>query len=125
MIELIIAGLGGFIGTALRYSLNNLIYKIMDAPLYPYGTTTINVLGCFFIGLVAGLTESRALLTPEIRIFLQIGVLGGFTTFSTFGYETFALLRDGQFVLGISNVLLQVLVGLLAVWIGYYLAQWA
>lgn len=124
MLNLIIVGLGGAIGTMLRYLLNSLIYFLLDAPLYPYGTLVINILGCFFIGLLASLAESRVALTAEIRTFIQIGILGGFTTFSTFGYETFTLLRDGQFLLGISNVLLQIMVGLFAVWMGYYLPQW-
>lgn len=123
MLNVLIAGLGGFAGTIMRYTLNNAIYKWLDAPLYPFGTLTINILGCFFIGLIASLTESRITLTPEIRIFIQIGLLGGFTTFSTFGYETFALLRDGQFVLGLGNVVLQVVIGIFAVWLGYYLGQ--
>lgn len=123
MLNFLIAGLGGGIGTMLRYALNTLIYHVFDAPLFPYGTLVINISGCFFIGIVAGLTESRALITPEMRSFIQIGILGGFTTFSTFGYETFTLIRDGQFMLGISNVVLQVIIGLIAVWVGYYLGQ--
>ena len=62
-------------------------------------------------------------MSPELRIFLQIGILGGFTTFSTFGYETFNLIRDGQFLLGVGNILLQVMVGLFAVWLGYTISQ--
>ncbi len=123
MLVIIIAGLGGFIGTIMRYVLNNVIYHAMDYPLYPFGTLIINVLGCFFIGLLAGMVETRASISPEIRTFIQIGVLGGFTTFSTFGYETFNLFRDGQFVLAACNILLQVVVGLVAVWLGYYLTQ--
>jgi CrcB protein len=123
MQNILIAGLGGFIGTIIRYLLNNLIYKSLNYPIYPFGTLTINILGCFFIGFIAGFAQYRLTLTPEIRIFIQIGVLGGFTTFSTFGYETFTLIRDGQFILGVSNILLQVLVGLFAVWLGYSLGQ--
>lgn len=123
MVNILIAGAGGFLGTIMRYLLNNLIYKLFNAPLFPYGTMTINILGCFIIGLIASLAESRIDLTPEMRIFIQIGILGGFTTFSTFGYETLALLRDGEFLLGLINVLVQVVVGLFAVWLGYHLAQ--
>lgn len=115
--------MGGFIGTILRYLLNNIVYKALDYPVYPYGTLIINVLGCFFIGFVGSLAESRLSLTPQVRIFIQIGILGGFTTFSTFGYETFSLVRDGQLLLGLANVILQVMVGLFAVWLGYYLGQ--
>lgn len=123
MQNILMAGLGGFFGTIMRYLLNNIIYKSLNYPLYPFGTLTINILGCFFIGFIAGFAEYRVTLTPEIRLFFQVGVLGGFTTFSTFGYETFALIRDGQFILGVGNILLQVLVGLFAVWLGYYLGQ--
>lgn len=123
MLAIFIVGLGGFLGTVGRYLLNNLIYKYLSAPLFPYGTLTINILGCFVIGWVASLAESRIALTPETRLFVQIGILGGFTTFSTFGYETFTLIRDGEFLLGTTNVLVQVIVGLFAVWLGYYLAQ--
>jgi len=124
MEKMLIAGIGGFIGTIMRYTLNNIVYKSLDYPLYPYGTLTINVLGCFFIGFLASLTETRLALTSDVRIFLQIGILGGFTTFSTFGYETFSLIRDGQFLLGVSNILLQVFIGLAAVWLGYYFGQY-
>jgi fluoride exporter len=123
MLNLLIAGAGGFLGTIMRYLLNNLIYKTLDYPLYPYGTLTINISGCFFIGFIASLAESRLSLSPEVRIFIQIGILGGFTTFSTFGYETFNLLRDGQFILGIGNIFLQVFIGLIAVWLGYNLGR--
>lgn len=122
MLTVIIAGIGGFVGTILRYLVNNIIYHSLAYPLFPFGTLIINISGCFFIGILAGLTE-RFALSPEIRIFIQIGVLGGFTTFSTFGFETFNLIRDGQFILAIANVLLQVIAGLTLVWIGYYLAQ--
>ena len=123
MYLLLIAGVGGMIGTMLRYSLNIAIYRLLSYPIFPYGTITINILGCFFIGLIASLAESRLSFSPEARVFIQIGILGGFTTFSTFGFETFNLIRDGQFMLGIGNVLLQVFIGLFAVWLGYYLGQ--
>src|SRR5579885_613871 len=112
MRSLLIAGAGGFVGTILRYLLNNLIYKSLDYPVFPAGTATINILGCFFIGFIASLAESRISFSPDIRIFIQIGILGGFTTFSTFGYESFTLLKDGQFMLGIGNIFLQVFIGL-------------
>ena len=79
----------------------------------------MNILGCFLIGFITGLVEVRNLLGPEMRMFILIGLLGGFTTFSTFGFETFALLRDGAFVTALANVLVQVIVGLSAVWIGF------
>lgn len=123
MYHVLIAGAGGFIGTMLRYLLNNAVYYGLNYPIFPYGTLLINVLGCFLIGLFTGLAETRLSFTPEIRILVQIGILGGFTTFSTFGYETFNLLHDGQYLLSVTNILLQVMVGLFAVWLGYYLTQ--
>ena len=91
----------------------------------PAGTLTVNILGCLFIGLLGGLSESRNLLSQEARALLLIGVLGGFTTFSTFGYETVQLLRDGQSLAAFSNIGLQVCLGLAAVWIGYSISQTA
>lgn len=120
---MLIAGIGGFFGTMMRYLLNYLIYHSLSYPLFPYGTLVINISGCFLIGLLASLAESRLALSPEIRVFIQIGILGGFTTFSTFGYETFALMRDGQFLLATSNILLQVIVGLVAVWLGFVIGH--
>ena len=118
-----IAGIGGFFGTILRYLLNIFIYQIIDYPGFPYGTLIINLLGCLLIGVIAGFSESRITLTPELRIFFQIGMLGGFTTFSTFGYETFRLLQEGQLFFAILNISFQVVVGILAVWIGYQLCR--
>lgn len=123
MYFLLIAGIGGFFGTIMRYSFNMIVYRLFPFASFPIGTMLINIIGCFFIGLIAALAQSRISLSPDIRIFLQIGVLGGFTTFSTFGYETFTLLQDGQFVYAAFNVAIQVFVGLMAVFIGFQLGQ--
>jgi CrcB protein len=92
-------------------------------PLFPYGNFVINVTGCFFIGLLAELLETRFLVSPAIRVALLTGVLGGFTTFSSFAYETLALLRDGEFQVALLYVGGSVLLGLLAAWAGMRLAQ--
>jgi len=118
MIEVLLAGLGGLIGAMLRYLLSGWIYKLLHEPLFPYGTLTVNALGCLLIGLLMGLAEGRGLFSRETRVFLFIGLIGSLTTFSTFGYETFQLMRDGQFGLVLGNVLLQVLLGLGGVWLG-------
>jgi len=78
----------------------------------------INVTGCFGIGLVVALAEERMVLGPTIRLFLTVGVLGGYTTFSSFGYETMVLVRDGSLGSAAFNVVAQVALGLLAVWAG-------
>jgi CrcB protein len=92
--------------------------RLSPALAFPIGTLAVNILGCFLIGLLHGLAESRDLIGTDTRIFLFIGVLGGFTTFSTFGFESLALLKDGEFFKTSANILLHVIVGLSAVWIG-------
>jgi len=116
-------GVGGFIGAILRYLVTNWVQDTLHTLSLPYGTLTVNMVGCLLIGLLAGLTESRNLLGPETRALILVGVLGGFTTFSTFGYETIQLLRDGESLAAFSNVGLQICLGLVAVWIGYSASQ--
>jgi CrcB protein len=81
------------------------------------------VVGCLLIGFLAGMAESRAAFTPEIRLFIFVGILGGFTTFSSFALETFALARDTQTVAALANIGLQLALGLGAVWIGNILSH--
>jgi CrcB protein len=90
---------------------------------FPCGTFLINVIGCLVFGLLAGWSELRSPLSSEARAFLLVGVLGGFTTFSSFGYETFQLLRDGQGVLAAANAAGQVFLGVAAVWLGWTLTR--
>ena len=119
--NLLLVGVGGFIGSIGRYVLAGAIHQVLHNSTFPYGTMVVNIVGCFVIGFLNGLAETRQLLSPELRLFLLIGLLGGFTTFSTFGYETMALLRDSQIGAALANVLVQVTVGLLCVWLGYSL----
>lgn len=123
MYNLLIAGLGGFIGTMLRYLLNSWIYKLLTYPIFPLGVLVINLIGCLLIGFLSGLAETRDAFTPEVRIFIFIGILGGFTTFSSFGYDTFGLLRNSQFLYAAINICVQVFGGLGAVWGGYALSR--
>ena len=119
MLNILFVGVGGFFGSIGRYLLSGAVYQMFPNLHFPIGTTVVNILGCFLIGIATALVEVRNLLSPEIRVFLMIGMLGGFTTFSTFGYETIALLRDGAFFTGLANVLIQVIVGISAVWLGF------
>ncbi len=119
MLNILFVGVGGFLGSIGRYLLSGAVYQLFPNLHFPIGTTVVNVLGCFLIGFITALVEVRNLLSPEVRVFLLIGILGGFTTFSTFGYETIALLRDGAFLSGLANVLIQVVFGISAVWLGY------
>ncbi|MCI0446883.1 fluoride efflux transporter CrcB [bacterium] len=104
MRELLIAGLGGFIGSALRYWTSILSYRFLGQE-FPYGTLIVNITGCFLIGLLMTIFEERFIVNPGLRIFLTIGILGGFTTFSTFSYETIALLREGSYFVGFENII--------------------
>jgi len=118
MLGIILVGLGSLIGGVLRYGLSNWTYKILDSPWFPYGTLAVNALGCLVIGFLAGMAETRAAFTPEIRLFVLVGLLGGFTTFSSFALETFALARDTQSLAALANIGLQLGLGLMAVWVG-------
>ena len=117
MEKILFAGLGGFIGSAGRYWMSNLAYRVLGQD-FPYGTLFVNVLGCLLIGFLMTFFEQRLLVNPNFRIFLTIGILGGFTTFSTFSYETVALLREGSYWIAILNILSSVLTCLGATWLG-------
>ena len=92
-------------------------------PEFPWATFLVNVSGCFVIGLLAVLTEERGPVNPGTRLFLMVGVLGGYTTFSTFGYETLNLMREGSHALAAANAMGQLLLGLAAVWAGMTVAR--
>jgi CrcB protein len=123
MEKLLWAGAGGCIGSMLRYALGGLLARLRSGWNFPIETLAINVAGCLVIGLLAGLAESRGVFAGATRVFLFIGVLGGFTTFSAFGYETFQLLRDGQWLPASGSVALQVVLGIGAVWAGHVLSR--
>jgi CrcB protein len=123
MERIFLVGLGGFLGTVLRYVLGSWANRLKSGAAFPYETLLVNVLGCMAIGLLAALSEARGVLTGTTRAFLFIGVLGGFTTFSSFGYETFQLLRDGQAAVAALSVALQVMLGIGAVWAGHAVAR--
>ncbi len=115
--------LGGALGTGCRYGLSTFVYSVVERPSFPYANFIINVSGSFFIGVLAEIFETRALVSPTIRAALLTGVLGGYTTFSSFSLETFSLLRSGELWLAAVNALGSVLLGLLAVGIGMRLAH--
>jgi CrcB protein len=119
----ILVGLGGMVGTLLRYGMGGLVARLKGGSAFPIETLVINVAGCLAIGFLAGLSETRGLFGPSARGFLFIGLLGGFTTFSTLGYETFQLLREGSIGSGLGSLALQITLGLGAVWAGDVLAR--
>ena len=123
LINAAMVGSGGFLGALARYGLSGLVHRFAPHATFPYGTLVVNLLGCLVIGVLAGLAESRQLFGPEFRTFVLIGILGGFTTFSTFGYETLSLMREGSHALAAANAVGQLLLGLAAVWAGIVVAR--
>ena len=121
--QALLVGAGGFIGSMLRYTVRELVNRTFPLSGFPYGTLVVNVLGCFFIGLVSGLAESRQIFSPNFRLFVMLGFLGGFTTFSTFGYETYALMRDMESFRATANIFLHITLGLMAVLFGQMLVK--
>jgi CrcB protein len=123
MSQAVLVGAGGFLGAIARYGLSGFVHSLVRTQSFPYGTLVVNVLGCLVLGLLGGLAESRNLFGADLRLFLFLGVLGGFTTFSTFGYETLALMRDADHLRAAINVAAHLTVGLAAVWIGFALTR--
>lgn len=122
MRNLLIIGAGGFIGAVLRYLAVLSMQMFKTKTNIPMGTLLVNVVGCLLIGFLAVLVENGHLISTDTRNFLIIGILGAFTTFSTFGYETVSLLKNGMNIQFFVNIILQVVLGLLAVWGGMNLA---
>lgn len=105
---------GGGLG---RYYLSGWIYTLLGRS-FPYGTLVVNIIGAYLIGLIMELALRSTALSDTLRLGLTVGLLGGLTTFSTFSYETFKLLEDGQLLLAVVNILASVLICLLCTWLG-------
>lgn len=122
--KLLLILFGGAIGTGCRFGVTNLVaYSFRQIPKYPYATFLINVTGCLMIGLLAELFDVRVPVSPEIRAALLVGVLGGYTTFSSYSLETFNLIRDGKPGIALLYSVGSVVVGLAATWAGVRLAK--
>ncbi len=122
MRNFLLVGGGGFLGAVTRYYFGGLVMSASGAPRFPLATLVVNVTGCLAIGIVAGLGERADYLTPSTRLFLITGLLGGYTTFSAFAYETYFLGREQAWVSATLSVVAQVGLGLLAVVAGHRLA---
>ncbi len=118
LLNLSIIGAGGFTGAVLRFLISSWAQARAGFMAYPVGTLTVNMLGCLLIGFLSALVENRSLFSPETRSFVLIGLLGAFTTFSTFGNETLSLIRDSRVELALLNAGGQVVLGVGLVWIG-------
>lgn len=113
----------GALGCLSRYYLSGWIYELFGRA-FPYGTFAVNIVGAFLIGLIMEFSLRSALVSPQLRIGLTIGFLGGLTTFSTFSYETFRLLEDGELLIASANVLFSVMTCLVFTWLGIMAARY-
>lgn len=118
LINLLWVGIGGFLGAICRYTGNMAVAKTGLFPYFPVGTLLVNLTGCFLIGVIAYFSDTRDVLSHSTRLFIFTGFLGAFTTFSSFGHETVALLREQLPWAALANVVLHVVLGLLFVWLG-------
>lgn len=120
--RLFVIGAAGFVGTLGRYWIS-VVVAMRCGETFPMGTLTVNLIGCFLVGLVFHTLEERFFVNQTARAVVSIGFLGGFTTFSSFGLQTFTLFRDGDVGLAILNLGISNVVGMLLVWVGYTLAR--
>ena len=118
--EILVVAIGGAFGSVARLLLSRTIQQLMPYEQLPWGIITVNVLGCFLIGVLYGLFELKLFLNPLWRAGLIIGVLGGFTTFSSFSLDTIVLLQRGAVLLAFSNVAVSVMYCLMATVIGFW-----
>jgi len=118
MKQILLVGFGGFIGSIARFFVSklNLHWNLLSIPM---GTLTVNILGSLLIGFIVGVSSKSEIITPGFRLFLMVGVCGGFTTFSSFTLENFTLMQNGQFATVLIYSGLSIFFGFLAVYLGY------
>lgn len=120
--NILLIAIGGAVGSVCRYLLTAAVLRAFGT-LFPAGTFVVNAVGCLVFGVIVGATQERLTLSPEVRALLLAGVLGGFTTFSSYMNESFALMRAGQFAWAALNLGGQVVVGFVVFWLGFSAAS--
>jgi fluoride exporter len=130
MLKVLLIALGGALGSLLRYSVQGCVDRSAGdwvsrfaGVSFPLGTLVVNATACLAIGLVSGYFAGPHLIREEYRLGLTVGILGGYSTFSTFGIESFNLANAGEFSLALLNIVLSCAIGFTAVWIGYRIAE--
>ena len=121
MNQILLVAIGGAIGSVARFKLSGWVLHATPNWRFPVGTLAVNLAGCLIAGLLAGMAVKQDVFTPETRLLLFTGLLGGFTTFSAFGLETLLLFKRGEPAVAIANVVISVVAGLLVAWLGYEL----
>ena len=119
--QLLLVAAGGAIGSVARWRVSGWVLHQAVDWRFPIGTFVVNVLGCLIVGVLAGLAIKEDFFSTDQRLLLFTGVMGGFTTVSAFGLETFYLLRRGEYLIAGSNMVLSMVVGMAALWVGYQL----
>ncbi len=121
--KILMVGLGGFIGASLRYVSGLVVGRFTSQTAFPYETFVVNMVGCLLIGFLAGLADTRELFNETSRVFVFTGILGAFTTFSTFSHDTVGLFQDGYTSQALINLGVQIFLGLIAVWGGLQISK--
>jgi len=126
MLEIFVVGSGGFIGSILRYLVTKTVQNNFPATQFPYSVMLANLLGCFLIGLLSGLSLERIPLTPNLRLFFIVGILGGFTTFSSFSLDAYNMLNTNDLsilIFALLHILAHVILGITAVYLGLLIGK--
>ncbi len=116
-------GFGGFFGCIARYLVGVVISRLFAESLFPFATLVVNIFGCLLIGLFSNLAENTWVISPQAQLFIAVGFLGGFTTYSAFSYQTLILMRDGHLLSAALNVTAHIVFGFGAVWLGALIAK--
>jgi fluoride exporter len=119
LFQSLIVGIGGILGAISRYLLENFVMFFTGKTLFPLGTFVVNMLGCLLIGMIFALIDNYSSVGSRVRLFFITGYLGALTTFSSFGLDTFKLIISNHIMIAVFNILIQVVIGLFAVWLGY------
>lgn len=119
---ILLVGAGGFVGSVARFLSGQLIVRYYPSS-FPWGTFAVNIVGCFLIGMIYAFSEKGNLLSPEMRLLLATGFCGGFTTFSSFAYESIALMKDGELFYTFLYVAASIVIGFLAAYLGVFIVK--
>lgn len=123
MLKILLIFLGSGLGGVMRYGLTGWVHA-RTTELFPTGTLVVNLSGCLAIGFLGAVFAGPVLIREEYRVALLVGLLGGFTTFATFGRETFSLASDRELLFAVVNIVLSVVLGVGAVWLGTRVAEY-